>query len=357
LAATSKEITQRINQFVANIHSGTLGATGMVALVFVAIGMLSRIEDTFNDIWGVTRGRGLFTRIIQYWAAITLGPLLLVVALVLTGGPHLQATRVFLESLPWIGAGLVKVMMGLLPFALLTLAFAVFYHVMPHTRVHWNAALVGGLVGGCLWQLNNEFSVLYVSRVVSNSRIYGSLGMVPVFMIGLYFSWIILLFGAQVAYTYQNRQAYLQGRLAERINQRGREFIALRLMVLIALTFRRGEPPPRLSRLAELLAVPSRLAGQILDALAQSQLVRELADAEPAYSPARPLSQITLQDILHAMRTGLASELATRDDAARALVRREFDRVSEAERQAAAATTLQDLVQELESSDARQAAS
>ena len=76
---------------------------------------------------------------------------------------------------------------------------------MPNTRVCFNAALVGGVVGGSFWYLNNVFGFLYVSRVVSNSKIYGSLGLVPVFMIGLYFSWLILLFGAQVAYAFQNR--------------------------------------------------------------------------------------------------------------------------------------------------------
>ena len=94
-----------------------------------------------------------------------------------------------------------------LPLVLLWLAFAVFYKIMPNTRVCFDAALVGGVVGGSLWYLNNVFGFLYVSRVVTNSKIYGSLGLVPVFMIGLYFSWLILLFGAQVAYAFQNRKS------------------------------------------------------------------------------------------------------------------------------------------------------
>ena len=70
----------------------------------------------------------------------------------------------------------------------LCLTFAVIYVLIPNTKVHWDAALVGGLVGGVLFHLNNAVSVLYVSRVVSNSKIYGSLGLVPVFMVGLYLS-------------------------------------------------------------------------------------------------------------------------------------------------------------------------
>src|SRR5258706_15882692 len=114
---------------------------------------------------------------------------------------------------------------------------------MPNSKVRWRGALGGGLVGGVLFYLNNVVSVVYVSRVVSNSKIYGSLGLVPVFMIGLYLSWLILLFGAQVSYAYQNRTAYLEEKQIENINQRGREFIALRCMTCIGLRFKKAEPP------------------------------------------------------------------------------------------------------------------
>ena len=232
-----------------------LGVTGAVVLVFVAISMLSRIEETFNDIWGVARGRGWVARIIQYWAVISLGPVLLAVALGLSNGPHWQSTRHLLDSMPFIGG----LLFNLLPVVLLCLAFAVFYRLMPNTKVPWPAALVGGLVGGVLWHLNNYVSVLYLSRWVTYSKIYGSLAVIPVFMIGLYLSWLILLFGAQVAHAYQNRTAYLQEKQAQNINQRGREFVALRLMECLGQRFQRGEPPATRPGNGRSLAAPSRL--------------------------------------------------------------------------------------------------
>src|SRR5882724_4479944 len=115
----------------------------------------------------------------------------------------------------WLG----NLIFVFLPIVVLTLTFGAFYLLMPNTKVKWQAALVGGAVGGILFHLNNLVSVLYVSRVVSNSKIYGSLGLVPVFMIGLYFSWLILLFGAQVAYAFQNRGSYVEEKQVETINQ------------------------------------------------------------------------------------------------------------------------------------------
>ena len=209
-----------------------------------------------NDIWGVARGRTWFTRIALYWLVISLAPVLLAVALGLATGPHLAGTKKLLVTMPFVG----NLMFELLPILVLCLTFALFYVLMPNAKVDWRAALVGGTVGGVLWHVNNSISVLYVSRVVSNSRIYGSLGLVPVFMIGLYFSWLILLFGAQVAYAFQNRISYMEEKQVEQINQRGREFIALRLMASLGERFLRGEPPATTADFAGQLCVPSRLA-------------------------------------------------------------------------------------------------
>jgi membrane protein len=341
-----KEAARRIMEFVGNIRSGTLTVTGMVALLVVAISMLSRIEDTFNDIWGVTRGRSWFSRIVLYWAAISLGPIMLITALALTSGPHFKKLQDFVEHLPW-GGFMVKAGLVVLPFAILTVAFSLFYYLMPNTKVQWRAALVGGLLGGCLWQLNNEISVLYVSRVVSNSRIYGSLGMVPVFMIGLYFSWMILLFGAQVAYAYQNRGTYFQERRTGTVNHRSREFVALRFMAAIGLRFRQGEKPPKLNELATSVGVPSRLAGQVLGSLAAARLLTEVVASEPSYQVARPLEAITADDILQALRDGEGRALATRAEPSRETVREEFERIAAAERQTASAITLRQLVDRL----------
>lgn len=343
--AARKAVARNINEFVQNTRSGALGVTGSALLIFVAISMLARIETTFNDIWGVARGRTWFMRIVLYWGVLTLAPILLVVALGLATGPHFEATRKFLASLPLIGSFLINFGFQMLPILVLCLSFAAFYMMMPNTRVHWRAALVGGLVGGLLLHLNNLVSVLYVSRVVSNSKIYGSLGLVPVFMIGLYFSWLILLFGAQVAYAYQNRAAYIEEKQVENINQRGREFIALRLMTLIGQRYILGSPPASVVEMGVQLAVPTRLVRHIMQTLAGARLVVETAGAESAYLPARPMERITCHDILQAIRAGQGQELSTRDEPGRAEVYGEFQRIQQAERQAAASVSMLALAQ------------
>jgi membrane protein len=318
--------------------------TGTIALVFVAIGLLSTIEATFNDIWGVTRGRNWFVRIIHYWAAITLGPLVIILAMGLAVGSQFQVAQDFIEDTPIIGRLIFK----LIPFFVLSGSFMLLYQLMPNTKVHWKAALVGGAVAGALWVANGNANALFASRVVSASKIYGSLSAIPIFLFGLYLSWTILLFGAQVAYAFQNRRAYVQEKQAESVNQRGREFIALRLMTFVGQKFHRGETPPSADEIAEALTVSSRLISQIIQPLLQCKLLVEVATPEAAYCPARPLGSISYEDILQTLRVGKGQEPATRAEPARDLVRGAFDAIQEAEQTVAKAQTVQGMVERAE---------
>lgn len=413
-AMNRQAVVDKIQGYIETVNSGTLGLTAGLALVFIAVMVLSTVEGTFNDIWGVGRGRTWSSRVIQYWAAITLGPIFIVTAMALTGAATSQeikveapaptnevqlvtnvavknlssgsvvmtnvaisnavsaaeaervlarsvrpgtnvtalSTNVVVKPRPqkvgvWKGlqtffAG--SVLGPMLSFAVLTIFLTLLYRLMPATKVKWSAAFVGGGVGGLLLQLNNLLSVVYLSRATQYSKIYGSLGAVPIFLLGLYFSWMIVLLGAQVAYAYQNRLAYLHERQTESINQRGREFAALRLMTYIAQKFYLGEKPPKRLAMSTALGIPSQLACQVLNSLVSAKLLVEVLGDETGYAPSRPMDKITVEDVLAAMRVGSGAELATADDPSRAVVREQYDRVVLAEMHAAGAVTMQNLV-------------
>ena len=340
-----KEVAHWLRDFVQNTQGTTLGVTGTLAFVGIAIMMLSRIEETFNDIWGVARGRSWLTRVVLYWATITLGPLLILTAMSLAGGSQVQAARDFCQHVPLLG----NVIFKLVPLVVLWLTFALIYQIVPNTKVQFSAALAGGFVAGTLWHLNNVFGFLYVSNAIRSSGMYGTVGLVPIFMLGLYFSWAILLFGAQVAYAYQNRAAYLQDRLADNVNHRGREFVALRIMTLVAQRFNEGLKPASGIQIATELGVPSRLTQQILRTLASANLVIEVGGLESGYAPARPINTINIHHILHAMRAATGRDLAMADLPAVRDIYGEFSRIEEAERQASERLTLLDLAQRIPS--------
>jgi membrane protein len=329
-----------IYSFVENMYSGTLGVTGMLLLLLTAILTLTRVEETFNDIWGVTRGRDWWSRIANYFTTIAVGPVLILSAIGLANGPNFEKTRQLLEAVPF----LQPLVSSILPVAVVCFAFALLYKLVPNTRVDFSAALIGGTLAGVAWHIYNELGFLLASQAVQANAVYGSLFVVPLLMGGLYIGWLTILFGAQVAYAFQNRESYLQERLAENVNQRGREFVALRLMTYIGQRFHEGLPPVTIRDISKELGVPGKLAQQVMRTLLTAGLVVEVGGTEAGYSPARPLDAINCHHILLAMRAAHGQEPATRDEPVRAEVLGEFARIQAAEEHAAGAVSMLALV-------------
>lgn len=334
------EAANYIYEFADKSDSKTLGFTGMIFLVLTAILTLTRVEETFNDIWGVTRGRDWWSRITNYFFTIALGPVLIITALGLANGPNFQKTRDLIKFIPFLEPFLTNY----LPVIIICFTFAVIYKIVPNTKVDFGAALVGGSLAGIAWHGYNHLGFLLASRAVNANAIYGSLFILPLMMGGLYVVWLTILFGAQVAYAYQNRAAYLQDQIAENVNQRGREFVALRLMTFIGQRFNRGLSPATIREISTELGVPSKLAQQVLRTLLAARLVVEVSGVESGYTPARPLDAITCHNILIAMRATQGQELVTRDEPVRAEVLGEFARIQAAEESAAASVTMLALV-------------
>ncbi len=353
------QVAQQILDFVGNIDFGKIGVTAAAGLIFVALSLLRTIEAAFNDIWGVTRGRGWFQSVVLYWAAITLGPLVLAVV------KSLNFVRAYGAQFSWFqtgGPGHVLLRLSeVIPTLLLALAFAGLYRSMPNTRVRWSAALLGGGVAAGLWWLNNRAAMFYNSRVITYSTIYGSLGLLPLFLIGLYFSWLILLLGAETAYVYQHQEASLQNEAADRVDQASREFVALRLMVEIGRGFMAETATAETDGHSSRLGVPPRVAERILAALRRAGLIHEIIpprgvlslqgprdrSAEPLhYLPAVPLDRITTADVLRAVRVSPGGTLMTREDAASEPVRAEFAAVMAAAESRGRAVTVADLVRQ-----------
>lgn len=349
--STHEAVKDQINEFVKNIRGGALSTGGMILLIYIVIMMLARIEDTLNDIWGVKKGRNWFARIITYWFAMTFGPMLLLAAMTINSGQQMTA---FIERLSAMPAPLNQIF-GFLaksaPFLLLSLGFTAFYKFMPNTKVQWRAAFVGGICGGTLWQVNNLLFVFYVSRIVTNNKIYGSLGMIPVVMISLYLGWLFLLFGAQFAYAFQNRRAYVQDRLVESLTPRGRELVALRIMTEVACRFFNGKGATSANHLSERLGVPSRFIVSIVETLLDDELVFEINEDEPSYLPARPLWTITFADIIEAVRNGTSANTPEPIESGGDRVTLEYERLVNHEMRSAGKLTLEKLAEELSESE------
>lgn len=188
------EVRAYLDRFVAN--TGNLTALGIVWLAVTAIMLLGTIEAAFNAIWRVDSPRPLMLRLIAYWTTLTLGPLLFGAALSLS-------TIIFAQSdLASLGVELGFSLRGavrLVPFGFVAVGLTVMYLALPHRRVDWRHALLGGVVGALLFEGLKYGFGYYVSRLGTFESVYGSLSALPAFLVWMYLVWAVVMFGAAVA--------------------------------------------------------------------------------------------------------------------------------------------------------------
>ena len=194
-------LRDNISNFTKNLaQQVSFDKTGVLsALVFVYLGLMvmMQLEDTFNDLWAVRRSRTWYAQLLKFSPGLVLGPGSIILAFALANAVHFEKISAHLQSM----GALVNLLVPLL-FAMAGITFL--YKLIPNTKVSWTAAVWGGVVAGILWQLNHLASALYISHVVVEKDWYsqtygGSLGLLPVFMLAVYFTWLILLYGALVA--------------------------------------------------------------------------------------------------------------------------------------------------------------
>jgi membrane protein len=295
------EVTHRVIGFIENLNVGVLGAVGLVLLLYTVVALVQKIETSFNHIWHVHQPRSLGERFSNYLSVLMIGPILVFSALAVTAGiatnglwQHLMAVQPVGELAYWIGRAT--------PFLLVIAAFTFIYVFVPNTKVRFLPALVGGIVGGVLWELAGMLFTLFVTTSTRYSAIYSSFAILILFMIWLYLSWLILLIGASVAF-YRQHPEYLVARSGEpALSMRMRERLALTLMGMIARQHLYGGPPWTLERFTQQLGVTMHSADLVLDALCDSGLLAVSGEEDPGYLPARDLEAVSIKQLLDAVR-------------------------------------------------------
>lgn len=302
---TANEVNPQLVQVITNIiessKSFSAGAAGISSILLIVLLLFKSIEDTFNDIWGVRQGRSVLTRVVLYWTILTLGAILFFTAVA-----TLSASTFISVFEGWLPVTLNQEVLGfavqVLSFCLLAVMLALFYRVIPNTRVFWKGAFIGGLVVAALLLGNNFFQFLYAQRVLRDGSLYGTLAIVPVLMFGLYVFWLLVLIGGVVSYAIQNVQFRNSQAAWSTLTETMRERLTLVVFLTICRRFRECLPPVSVSLLSAILKVPTQLLNECLNKLVRLQLVTtvrpppESNGTDYLYQPARPLNKITLFD-------------------------------------------------------------
>ncbi|MBS0448402.1 MAG: YihY family inner membrane protein [Proteobacteria bacterium] len=191
-AAIADPVLKALTQFATKANR--LGSVGLVVLVFSAIALMLTIDKTLNGIWRVRTPRPIAQRVLVYWAAMTLGPLMLGVSLTLTSYA-ISAGRGVVNVLP----GGVGLLLSLLEFALLAAGFAGLFHYVPNTHVRWRHAIGGAVFAALGFEIAKKLLAWYLTEVPTYSMVYGAFATVPIFLVWLYVGWVVVLLGAVIA--------------------------------------------------------------------------------------------------------------------------------------------------------------
>ena len=290
-ASIARNVLDYLTQFAGK--ASELGLVGFAVLTFTAVSLVLTIDQTLNQIWRVTVKRPLGQRVLVYWAALTLGPLVMGASLAISSYV-LTASRGWL---PDIGGG-VNLALDTVQFLLMTFGLTLLYRFVPNTPVKWKHALAGALFVAVCMALAKWGLGLYLSRIPTYSLIYGAFATVPILLLWIYMSWLIVLFGAVIA-------AYLPSLLsgvARRGGGPGWDFQlateVLQSLARVRDTQTRGLTLPQL---ANWLKVDTLQLSPVMEALDELDWVGQLGTHteneeprhvllfEPAQQPLRPL--------------------------------------------------------------------
>jgi membrane protein len=301
VAAGSQEVVTKIVSYINNTNMTSLGAIGLATLIITVITLLGNIEEAFNAIWGVSETRSFHRKFSDYISVIVTGPLLLVAATSVTTTLQSQTMVKWLVENSYLG-DLILHAFRLIPYLSIWIALVFLYIFIPNTKVRLKSAIIGGILAGTSWQIAQWGYIHFQVGVAKYNAIYGTLAMLPIFMVWIYTSWLIVLFGVEVVYAHQNIKTFRREVHTPSLSHGMKELLALSLLHRIAVEFHAGRPPLTEEGLAEELDLPIRVVRELLHQLCDAGYLVAVAD-ESAFQPARSLEQLSVVEILATLRT------------------------------------------------------
>lgn len=292
-----------------------VGLVGLLTFVYAALSMMVEVEHSFNQVYNAPEGRSWVRRLTQYWTLLSLGPVLLLLSFGVTA-----AVRVWLEQtlhsgvgakVSWAAPFLVTVVTAL---PLTTAMFMLIYSVVPNTRVQPGPALAGAVTAAVLWELGKNGFAAYVTYAANYARLYGTLALIPLFLLWIYLTWLIVLVGLQIAASVQSYRiataqglthAFLAtlGLVEDATPTRRLRVVDPGAILVIMLEVQRRFACAETSDHAQIAArtgVDEQVVSDMLERLAGAGLIHRVADAnqEGTYSPARPPEQVQAAEVL-----------------------------------------------------------
>lgn len=288
------EILSNLEQFAENVKelAKGLNVISILILAITSIALLNSIESALNVVWRVTSSRSILAKVTSFWAVLTLGPLFISISLYWTA-----RFAAFTKTESEQYSALQTFFDHSLSVLAMTIALSGLYYLLPSVRVRFRDALFGGFVAACLFEAVKLTFAYYVGLSATYSTLYGVLATVPLFLFWLYVAWVVVLFGAEIAYL-SGSITLLQGikRFATDLGEIG-SILGLQILRFIGTRFENGKPPPTESEIAIYTGTDPVLVRSCLEILAEAEIISEPDSRTLTRSLLRAPEKITLDDV------------------------------------------------------------
>lgn len=304
--------------YVDKTNFAALGLIGVAALLFSVLSAIRKLEDNFNAVWCIKKGRNLLEQFSQYLIVLLLFPIAMLLTISVATFVHSgELAEMLHTSSPFVLA-LGHHLGNLLMYLFLWGGFIFLYYYMPHTKVHILPALVGGFIGSLVWLAVLYMYLRWQVGLAKFNAIYGGFAALPFFLAWLYTSWIVVLLGAEICYAMQHIRLTRLTKHLPPPDPATNHLLGIAAMEAICRNFDDGKGPWNAMGYAASHAIALNELTAALDILVRAKLVIQLTpNAEPPakfdYIPVRPPAQITLAEVQEAffgMEAGRAQEIS-----------------------------------------------
>lgn len=278
------------------MNFGAIGIVGAALLIYSAISLLLTIEQAFNTVFNASRPRGVFRRLTNYWALLTLGP----AAIILTGFVAQRFNTVVEDVGGSFGLRLAGIVVT---FVMSWLVLMLAYSIVPNRKVRIGPALYGSFVAVLLWHFTKFGFGQYVQMSTGSQQLYGSLGLLPVFLLWVHLTWLVVLFGLELTATLQavgaDEDAFARYESQRQDQRRSLVDPAAAIVVMsgFAQAFRQGRSLDP-GDVAEATGIPEPAADALLEALTERGLLHRVAGDGEGYALARAPETVRAEEIL-----------------------------------------------------------
>ncbi len=279
--------------FFTRLDEGSIALFSAAIVIWAALALLLTIERAFNYIWHVARSRNFLHRIINYWALLTLGPLLF--------GLGVYASTKYAALAQIQETVLSNIAPALLSYIVATVAFFLLYFVLPNTKVQAKAAIGGAAVAALVWSFAKWGFGQYVTEFIPYSKVYGVMGLIPLSVFWIFITWLIVLFGLQLTFTTQHLKTLDAAEIAAAKETEGyfiaNDLTAINIVREIAAAFEANNAPVSPEVICSKLDIPAEFSEKILDHLVAGGIIIKTSEPKLGFVPAKEPANIRLSDI------------------------------------------------------------